>query len=90
MLIDLPESAVQIINERAEMQGVSVAELIMQTFDKPEIFANSDVFSVELNNEQFNQILDRLEQPPKKNPKLQALLALSKDMWANNALWIIG
>lgn len=37
MLIDLPESAVQIINERAEMQGVSVAELIMQTFDnKPQ------------------------------------------------------
>lgn len=33
MLIDLPESAVQIINERAKMQGVSVAELIMQTFD---------------------------------------------------------
>lgn len=80
MLIDLPESAVQIINERAKMQGVSVAELIMQTFGEPEIFANSDVFSVELNNEHFNQMLEKLEQPPKKNPKLQALLALSKDM----------
>lgn len=80
MIIDLPPQTEQAIIATAKAQGLTVAELLKQTFIEPDIMLNSDLTRIELEPEQFNYLMALLDEPPKPNPQLQNLLRLTAHM----------
>lgn len=77
MIIDLPPQTEQAIIATAEAQGLTVAELLKQTFVEPDMMLNSDLTHIELKSEQFDRLIALLDEEPKANPKLQQLLSLT-------------
>lgn len=81
MIIDLPPQTEQAIIATAEAQGLTVAELLKQTFVEPENFDFIEHDGIvshgnhTLSPEVFQAIYDDLDQEPQPNPRLQALMA---------------
>lgn len=91
MILDLPLHTEQIIHHVASRQGKSVEQFILSIVDEKlsqinlELLAeqnglNSDVKRIELEPNQYVQLLERLERASKKNAKLQQLLSLTANM----------
>lgn len=80
MILDLPPQTEQAIIATAQAQGITVAELLKQTFVEPDVMLNSDLTRIELEPEQFNKLMALLDEPPKPNPHLQNLLRLTTQM----------
>lgn len=77
MILDLPPQTEQAIIATAKAQGLTVAELLKQTFVEPDMMLNSDLTHIELEPEQFDRLIGLLDEEPKANPNLQQLLSLT-------------
>lgn len=75
-LATLPPQTAQAIRHGEIVQFVENGKPIIHE----EPMLNTDVKRIELEPNQYAQLLERLEQPPKKNAKLQQLLSLTANM----------
>lgn len=79
MLIDIPPHIETAIIATAERQGLTVNELLEQTFiDDFSLLEKDGIYSESLptlSQSAIDKIVADLDAPPRKNPNLQALMA---------------
>lgn len=80
MIIDLPPQTEQMIIATAQAQGLTVAELLKQTFAEPNIMLNSDLGYIELEPDQFHDLMALLDKPAKRTPAMEQLQAKYKEL----------
>lgn len=87
MILDLPPHIEQAIIARAESQGLSVIEMLAKDYSDIDIWLEldkhglySDNIDLKLTDDQAQQLLDILENPPQKTPLMRELLELGERM----------
>ncbi|MFC0821150.1 hypothetical protein [Moraxella marmotae] len=74
MIVELPPQTEQAIIDKAQAQGVSVAELLQRTFnDEPQL--DADPSNIVLGVEDGELLQQLLDNPPPLSPVLRELLA---------------
>lgn len=79
MLLDIPPHIETAIIATAERQGLTVNELLEQTFiDDFSLLEKEGIYSESfptLSDDALQRLAEWLDEPPRKNPNLQALMA---------------
>lgn len=78
MLLDIPPHIETAIIATAERQGLTVNELLEQTFVDFSLLEKDGIYSENfptLSQSAIEKIVADLDAPPRKNPNLQALMA---------------